>query len=375
MDSFKLISNEILGIQKKFNEPIKKISYSDFLNQKSYLDVIYDFGNNTPLINKGFKGTFNLSLIEHLWSQISISKGTLLSEDIFDYTSFQDHFVYLTSKCFRFNDVDTIIEGSDSINHSLLFHMATVTGVEYLTKDTFKINRHIEYFIEFLAQFIDMKKLQISIFQGGTIEKHNICKFFPKDPNYDFYLKLSKKYGFKLIETNSETFLTLKIYGSPSMWGYRNEFLYSLDNKELLDIGTFEFLNYVPKFDFNKEVTYSDVVLSEKVFIGSVIGIERFSMILEDKKELYEVSFNHQLIELIKNNSQLKTDSKKIFLTSEILKVLLFIISENGSLDKKNMTKKRRRKVYYLLDLLVRNIVLLNITIDIKFLEQYFDLC
>ena len=368
MNSFELISNKITKTQKKFNIPIKNISYSDFLKLNSYSDRIYEFGNNTPLVNKGFQGNFNLSLVEHLWSQMSMTQNSLLSESIFDYTNFREYFVSLTSKCFRFNDVNEIVRGS--INHGLLFHMCAVTGVQYLKADSNQTNGHIEYFIEFLDDFIDMRKLKISIFQGGVIEKHGISKFFPKDPNYDFYLELSKKYGFKLMETNQETFLALKIYGSPSMWGYRNEFLYDLGDN-LLDIGTFEFLNYLPKFDFDKgETTYLDIVPSDKVFLGSVIGLERFSILLEDKKELSEISLNIKLIELVKNSSNSKIDSKNIFLTSEILKILFFVICENSQI-----TKKRRRKISHILDLLVLNIVSFDIAVDIKFLKEYLELC
>lgn len=328
----------------KFNGVYKEeLSTYKFIELKEYPKETVLLNNFFPLVNDAYPSKFNLSISEYLWSEMCKNNGHIIKRGVFDYTSLPEHSFWTITRNIRDEDLDKIIQGSNQ--HLLLFHIAGVGGFS-VTSDAIE-NRvfYLSNLIEFFKQYIELSKLRVSYFDGGEINRHSIKKEFPKDINIEIYEFLHKKYGFSLLPTKNETFLSLKVFDSPIYWGYRNEFFLDKNNI-LIDIGTIEYLPYIPRYILEEQrIYYTDVLRSPKIFIGSGIGIERMMMAVEGVNNIWEISSIKPLVDFLRDSAKNKVLDKVLFLLGEALKVLYYLISERGELTTRSLGSKHRRGI------------------------------
>jgi alanyl-tRNA synthetase len=170
--------------------------------------------------------------------------------------------------------------------------------------------------------------------------------------------------------------LSLKVFGSPIFWGYRNEFFFEYNGKRL-DMGTIECLPFTPSYEIkNNQINYKEVVKKEKGFIGSGIGLERMVMVLENAKNIWDISLVKPLINLLRKNSRNKNvENRTLFLISEVLKVFQYIISERGGLTSGELGNKHRREIISkFLNALTAGLVCADLQINEELIEGFLSL-
>lgn len=358
---------------KLFGNYKKEMSIEEFSKLKKFPRETIILKDEELLCNDGFPSKFNLSVSEYLWSEWCKNNNAVIKKGVFDYTKVPEHSFWTIVPCSREEDFDRVLENSKQ--HLFLFHIALTNGCHIIKKDPKTIEEYFRTFIEFFVkQGLDPKKMSVSSFNGGIIENHGIKKKFPVDHNNKLLKQLSKEYGFKIIDTTDQTFLSLRVFGSPIFWGYRNEFFYN-DGKEEWDLGTIEYLPYKPIYETNEEgfVSYKDIVDSDLAFLGGGVGLERFLLMLEGKKNILDLSIIKPLADLIRKNSKNKNPNEKaILLVEEILRLMHHLVCEQGGLGESNLGNRNRKAVISKLrTALVASIVSLELDFNEKFLEEF----
>jgi hypothetical protein len=361
----------------KEHPKVFKIHNKEMTNQKiSKLDsfpketiIINDL---EPLCHEGFPSKFNLSVAEYFYSEWCKNHGAVIKRGVFDYTKIPCNSFWNIKVCSREEDLNKIFLGSNQ--HLLLFHIALTNGCHIIKKNEKVIREYYESFFDFFKKHnLDMTKITVSCFPGGVAENHGISKFFPEDVNKNLLIELSKKHGFKINYTTDQTFLTLRIFGSPIHWGYRNEFLYEVDDTEW-DLGTIEYLPYKPVYELDKEgfVIYKDIVDTDNPFLGGGVGLERFLLMIENKKNISELSIIKPLFEIVKKYSKNKDKQKSILLVLEILKLYQYLVCEVGGLSERFLKNKNRKNIISKYRrVLVSSIISLDLDFSKDFLKEF----
>jgi hypothetical protein len=360
---------------KLFGNYKKELLISEFAKLKKFPRETIILKDEELLCNEGFPSKFNLSVSEYLWSEWCKNNNAVIKKGVFDYTKVPEHSFWTIVPCSREEDFDRVLE--ESKQHLFLFHIALTNGCHIVKKEPKTIEEYFRTFIEFfIKQGLNPKNLVVSSFPGGIVENHGIKKKFPKDHNNKLLKTLSKKYGFKVKDTEDQTFLSLRVFGSPIFWGYRNEFLYNKDGEEW-DLGTIEYLPYKPIYQTNEEgfVTYKDIVDSELAFLGGGVGLERFLLMQEGKKNILELSTIKPLADLIRKHSKNKNPNEKaILLVEEILRLIHHLVCEVGGLSEGAMGKSRRSIIAKLLSSLIASSQALSLDLNKDFLGDYLKL-
>ena len=358
---------------KLFGTYKKELTIEEFSKLKRFPRETIILKDKELLCNDGFPSQFNLSVSEYLWSEWCKNNNAVIKKGIFDYTKVPEHSFWTIVPCSRAEDFEQVLE--DSKQHLFLFHIALTNGCHIVKKEPKTIEEYFRTFIEFfIKQGLETKNLIITSFPGGIVENHGIKKKFPQDHNNKLLKKLSKEYGFKVEDTEDQTFLSLRVFGSPIFWGYRNEFLYNKEGKEW-DLGTIEYLPYKPIYQTNEEgfVTYKDIVDSELAFLGGGVGLERFLLMQEGKTNILELSTIKPLADIIRKNSKNKNPKEKtILLVEETLRLMHHLVCEVGGLGEANLGNKNRKNIIgKLRTALVSSIVILDLNFNDKFLEEF----
>lgn len=358
---------------KLFGNYKKELLISEFAKLKKFPRETIIIKDQEHLCNDGFPSKFNLSVSEFLWSEWCKNNNAVIKKGVFDYTKMPEHSFWTLVPCSREEDFDRVLD--ESKQHLFLFHIALTNGCHIIKKNEETTEEYYRTFLDFFIKHgLDPKKLRVSSFPGGVIENHGIKKKFPQDHNNKLLKKLSKEFGFKVDDTTDQTFLSLRVFGSPIFWGYRNEFLYN-DGKEEWDLGTIEYLPYKPVYETNEEgfITYKDVVDSELVFLGGGVGLERFLLMLEGKKNILELSSIKPLADLIRKNSKNKNPKDKaILLVEEILRLMHHLVCEQGGLGESNLGNRNRKAIISKLrTALIASIVALELDCSEKFLDSF----
>jgi len=357
----------------KFNGTYKKeLAVKDFFKLKNYPSETVLLRDIFPLANAAYPSKFNLSVSEYLWSEMCKERGFIIKKGVFDYTALPEHSFWTITRNIRDEDFEKILSGSEQ--HLLLFHIIAVSGFSITNTNENNRKFYLENMITFLSNYFSLSKLKISYFPGGNIEKHSIKKDFAEDINKGLYQSLSKKFGFSIFPTNEETFLSLKVFGSPIFWGYRNEFFVKT-KKSTVDVGTIECLPFIPKYSLkNGEIEYSDIISSKKIFIGSGVGLERIMMVTEGVDNIWDISTIKPLVDFFKKKSENKVSDRKLFLLSESLKVLHYLVSENGGLTAGELGNKHRREIVSkYLTLLTGCLCSTGLSVDKNLLKEFFE--
>lgn len=360
---------------KLFGTYKKELSIKEFSKLKKFPRETIILKDEELLCNDGFPSKFNLSVSEYLWSEWCKNNNAVIKKGVFDYTKVPEHSFWTIVPCSREEDFDRALENSKQ--HLFLFHIALTNGCHIVKKEPKIIEEYFKTFIEFfIQQGLDPKKMSVSSFSGGEIENHGIKKKFPQDHNNKLLKELSKKYGFKVIDTTDQTFLSLRVFGSPIFWGYRNEFFYNNSGEEW-DLGTIEYLPYKPLYQTDEEgfVTYKEIVDSKLAFLGGGVGLERFLLMLEGKKNILELSIIKPLADLIRKNCKKNPNEKAILLVEEILRLMHHLVCEVGGLGESNLGNNNRKSIIAKLrKSLIASIISLNLQFDEKFLKEFLEM-
>lgn len=355
----------------KFNGNYKKeFSIKDFISLKKYPTKTILLKDPFPIANKAFPTKFNLSVAEYVGMKICKKRGYIIG-NLFDYTKLPYHSFWTITLNSRESDMEEIKKGSDK--HLLLFHIAGVGGFSIVSpKIEYRIF-YIKNFIEFLEEYIDISMLEVTFFNGGEICQHGIKKEFIADWNKEVFSSLAEEKRFKLTPTKNSTFLSLQVFGSPIHWGYRNEFHLKYNNS-LIDIGTIEFLPYVPQFEKARgKVIYKKIISAKNAFIGSAVGLERIQMLYEGVKKIWEISNIKPLMDWVRKNSNKNGDDKSFFIVEELLRFFHQIYSEMGGITSGELRNKHRREIVSkYLNILIAGIIYLKI--EPEKIKEFFEL-
>ncbi len=342
MDQEQLI-NEVKKVPK-LGGIGREVTTKEFIEMEDFPKETLLIKDFFPLVSEAFPSKFNLSVAEYPWSQMCKKRGFVINKKIFEYTKLPKHSFWTITRNIRDDDFNKILSGSNQ--HLLLFHIMGVNGFS-ITELSYENRRfYVEEFIRFLSNYIDVSKLNITYFPGGEVKRHGIIKVFPPDINLEIYKELSERYGFKMMETDEDTFLSLQVFGSAIFWGYRNEYLLEYKGK-LLDIGTIETLPYTPIYRYKDgRIKYLDIKRTEeKGFIGSAIGLERFMMVLEGAGNIWDTSIIKPLIDFLRGKARNNLSDIEFFMISEILKVLIYVVLEKGDLTRGALENKHRKEI------------------------------
>lgn len=321
------------------------------------------------VINKGFPGTFNLSLAEGYWLN---DFGSYL-----DLT--HDWKVSVTQPVIRPDDyLEHILPNKNAERYLALFGLTDIAGWVVLNnKDGGeKVQRYmINATYEFLTKKINLnpKRIYVSCFEGGKVNdvtkgKYDFDKYLePDNIGIEEWGKRLPK-GHMILDKTRDTFLSLLLFGEPSPWGYRNEIYYDIgkNEKDLLDIATIEALSMKPIFKNGKVV---DVTNWESCFGAGGFGMERMLMAVNGFKHIRECDHIFPLYKKIQEDS-INKDEHQAFILMESLRTAHRIL-----IDCKGyayLDKKRKDKFTPYLTSLYQS--LNELKIPIKKIKDYLEL-
>jgi len=375
----KITPGELLQLIKshpKFHSTtLKEMNFSDWIgNLQNLKDEVVFVTDKVKLLNRGCPSTFNLSFAEDFSARIleNISGGKV--DKFYDYTKLPYYGFSAVAPVIRMKDLEKIIEGSK--DHLLLFHMLSVSGC-VITKN----NAPYEFFIKNLFDFfervgLDSRNIVMTIHPGNeTIAKHDATFHIPPNKALKFCEDLAKNKGFELKLTNEDAFLSLKLFGNPPPWGFRNEILYKQDS-DFIDIATIEYLYFVPEFYIKqKEIVYKDIFEWDKMWVLDVIGFERVLFVVNGLKSVYELPVFLEIEKVIFQKSQIKNELGSR-LMGQLILAISAIFEETGSFSKARLghdkSSRKHRKTYLreLLYYLFAIKDILGIEIDVDLLKN-----
>lgn len=299
---------------------------------------------SAPVIHIGFPNCFNLSFAEYEFLQAF--KGQYLKCD-------HDLIYSKIQPCIRHQDWETIkSDEKNRYRYLSLFEMADIGGFILLKqpdKQKEVAQWSIKSFIDFIRYVgLDIDKLRISYFEETNIKdatggKYNIDRMIPTDPMMDYWERLGIKKEQLIPDKTRDTLLSLRIFGLPTPWGYRNEIHYEYRG-ELLDIGTVEYMKYEPLFNENGEIY--DLKEYEHSLGISVIGIERLNMIINNLEYVWEVDSIKPLIDLVLLKAKNKDNIQAMILV-QALRAINQIVVDGGVYSSLNKKRKEYIRLFY----------------------------
>jgi len=364
---------QIAKSQSKFHSTaVKEMSFSDWVKNLHMLkDEVIFITDRIKLINRGFPSTFNLSFAEDFWTRMleEIPGGKI--DKFYNYLQLPPHGFSAIAPVIRMEDLEKILKKSQT--HLLFFHMVSINGCA-VTEDNNAYEFFIINFFDFLERIgLDPKKFLITIHPGNeTMTKHNVTFQIPPNKTLKFFKSLAKEKGFQLKMINKETFLALKLFGSPTPWGFRNEIFYRWNNN-LVDIATFEWLYFSPEFDIKDgKIVYTKITQWDKMAALDGIGFERFLFILNNLKSVYDLPPFIEIERIIFQKSQIQKEFGAR-LMGQLLLALSAIFCEVGGFSRKHLGGGRRKNsintlLYYFF--ITKDI--LKTEIDIELLRTIF---
>lgn len=302
-----------------------------------------NFLEKAPVIHEGFPSCFNLSFGEY----------ELIKEFNGQYLHYDHDFIYSKIQpCIRHQDWETIVNDSENRYRYLsLFDMADVSGL--IIKKEKDVNDEaakfaIKSFVEFIEKVgLKIENLRISYFSGATIDeatkgKYKIDKFIDSDPLKDYWVSLGIREDQFIPDKTRDTFLSLRIFGLPTPWGYRNEINY-LHQGKLLDIGTVEYMKFQPIFSDDEIV---DVEEFEHTLAVSAVGVERICMAVNNLENIWDIDSIKSLVEKTIVRSSNK-DELNAMIFIQALRAIHRIVSDGGEYKNLNSRRKEYARAFY----------------------------
>lgn len=306
----------------KYEELRKKI-----LNWKKFSNC--KLIERSPLINRGFPGTFNLSFTEDPWLK-----------EYGKYVDFDHDFIFSTiQSCIRPTDIP-LIGTSNSWKYLGVFEIADLNGIINLSnKPDYSQLQENQVFklVKFLEEIgISREKIHASYNVGGELKKISDGKYYfdfivPEDViSKNAFLKAGIPKENLIVDKSRDTFLCLHLH-QPTPWGYRNEIYVNLESKEkpnLLDIGTIEYLKFKPLFNGSTQYSTNIVGLEESSCGVSLVafGLERLCLAINGLQRVQDIDYLKPFYEKLE-----QVIGEKNFLIGESLRALHRIYGDINS--------------------------------------------
>lgn len=248
-----------------------------------------------PLINEGFKGTFNLSFSEMPWLT---EYGRFIDFD-------HDSAFTTIQTCIRPNDL-ALLRSVDSSTHLGVFEMASLTGiVNFKKQPDYSVLQREQFrrLVNFLENIgIEKERIYLSYCIGGALKditsgKYDFGFTVPADEiSRNAFVENGIPERNILQDKTRDTFLAMYCY-RPAPWGYRNEIfvnLATIADPLLLDLATLEYSLWKPKFR-NGDITSSKNIIGlDKAQDGCsilVVGLERLCMVINGFVSVKDVDY------------------------------------------------------------------------------------
>jgi len=313
-----------------------------------------------PLVHEGFRGTFNLSFTEYD-----------MFREFGGYENFTHDQIFSTiQSCIRPQDIlDSIKIGKDLWKYLGVFEMSDIAGQISLSKKkdikkihTYQLNKLIETLIKL---GLEKDKIFPSYQEGGQVSiitegKYNFDFNVPEDIlTKEAFIKAGIPKENLIPDKTRDTFLSLHI-DSPTPWGYRNEINYNIgtkNNPKLLDIATLEYFLWFPTYSSQEKVAKNINGLQEfkhTISIGA-FGVERLCVAINGLQSVLEVDYIKKFYDLFKKLYPELSDNQ-IIKSGEVIRALHRIYSDLKELKLNELSKQRRRKVRYFLQILFANL-------------------
>ena len=298
---------------------------------------------NAPVIHRGFPSCFNLSFAEYE-----------MLENYNGYIKYDHDLIFSKIQpCIRHQDWKTIVDdNNERFRYLSVFDMADISGmiVKQGNTDQEKAAKFvIKSFIDFIKNAgLDIKNLRVSYFSGDTIinatkGKYNIEKIIEADPLKSYWTELGLKENQLIPDNTRKTLLSLRIYGLPTPWGYRNEINYISNDKEI-DIGTVEYMRFQPIISDNDEIV--DIEPFEDTVAVSAIGVERLVMVLNNFKNIWEIDTVQPLIKKVESIALIK-DPINIMILVQALRAIHRIVCDGGTYSSLNRKRGKILRGFY----------------------------
>ena len=291
------------------------------------------YEDRSPLINEGFSWTFNLSFGE-----------PYLLKEYDSYSNFtHDYVCSAIQSVIRPNDIfDKIVKGIELWKYLGVFEMSDISGMicfkeahDYKEIQEFQISS----LIHLLESFgLDKKKIYPTYSVGGPIFaiSDGKYKFDFNVPEDSASKELFIKYGIPeknlIKDSTRNSFLCLHL-NRKTPWGYRNEIHYNISSEEkpeLLDIATFENLIWLPTFKPGipeEAQNINGITKFQHSLHLSVIGVERFAMIVNGLNKIQEIDYLRNYFEKVFTVFS-EFDEKDVIIVGELIRVLHRIFSD-----------------------------------------------
>lgn len=300
------------------------------------------------VVNKGFPGTFNLS----------VSEPEMLDE-FGNYLDYDKNLIYTkTQPVIRPNDFEEIVSKAADKKHLGMFEISAIAAVD---TDKSNVTKHLSGIIDNFGKLLfeklglDPEKTHVKVCQGGKIKeltdgKYHFDKTIEKDKlSYNYWKKQGIPESNFISDKSRDSFLSLFIFGHPTPWGYRNEILYDIgegkDEDSMLDIGTIEYLTWRPIFE-GKEKTKASQTKGIKPWKHCVVvagvGIERLLMAKNNYDSIMECSHIAPLYNKILEDAKNKDKKAAYSLTESIRTVHRILTDAQGY---QNLDNNRRKKL------------------------------
>ena len=227
--------------------------------------------------------------------------------------------------------------------------MSDIGGINLSTRhDNSGIKeKSIETTLNFLVEVleIDIDRIFANYFSGNTLESLTENKIISGQniPADKETRDLFKKFGLKdsqLIPDNSPKTFVMNFFPFEYYAGFRSEIFISNERNKLLEIGTFEFLNYRTKNDRNGNLESLEKMNGS--LGGCAIGIERLLMAVNDYPDISHCSHIRPLYDKIIQLSENK-DLVAVKIVGEVVRFLQAICGDDYDLDQDAFAKRRSR--------------------------------
>ncbi len=256
----------------------------------------------TSVVSPLFPGQFNYCLDEIHWYE---RYGDFVHMD-------EEHFQKMQPAIRMADFYKQYEEDYPLTDHLGVFSISTINGAHVVNKDEGDdyYRKALNGTLRLLSELgLDKKRLKVTYFSGNDAKSVEMSRkekgqegkvlvdyFIPQD-NLSKETLLENGINESQIEGNSsrDNFLTTNWYLCLAPWGYRNEFLYRMENGRFLDIATIERLIMYPEIERRKDSNgnESNYVIGinewDKGLVIDAGGIERLSLACEDKKGIYNI--------------------------------------------------------------------------------------
>src|SRR3989344_875132 len=248
----------------------------------------------SPLIHRGFPGTFNLSFNEKHWL-----------DEFGRYTDFSHDYIFSTvQSCIRPDDI-LKLDTPDAWKYLGVFELADLTGMMAFTDrpDHNKLQRwQVRNLIDFLENLgISPDRVHASYCSGGKVAdltkgKYSFDFDVPEDEiSRNAFIENGVPESNLIPDNSRDTFLSLHLH-RPTPWGYRNEISVNIGTEEeskLVDIATIEYSQWAPLYK-NSETTSKNIVDLRGCNNGFSIvatGLERLCMVANGLPRIQDVDY------------------------------------------------------------------------------------